>query len=92
MPFIQSLGDSGHIEMNEEDQVMMAGLKMLGDLGNSAELQNAAAVVVELAATPEYRLWRASNAIFSVQDQKISKVKRRCLEKYSGRSTKAIRP
>jgi hypothetical protein len=55
MPLIESMGEAGEIEMSQQDRVMMNGLKMLSELGESTESQNAAAVVVELAASPDYR-------------------------------------
>jgi hypothetical protein len=55
MPLIESLRETGQIEMNQEDRVMMNGLRMLSELGESTESQNATAVGLEVAATPDYR-------------------------------------
>ena len=55
MPLIESLRETGQIEMNQEDGVMMNGLRMLSELGESTESQNATAVGLEVAATPNYR-------------------------------------
>lgn len=55
MPLIESLRETGQIEMNQEDRVMMNGLRMQSELGESTESQNATAVGLEVAATPDYR-------------------------------------
>jgi hypothetical protein len=55
MPLIESLRETGQIEMNQEDRVMMNDLRMLSELGESTESQNATAVGLEVAATPDYR-------------------------------------
>ena len=55
MLLIESLRETGQIEMNHEDRVMMNGLRMLSELGESTESQNATAVGLEVAATPYYR-------------------------------------
>ncbi len=55
MPLLESLEETGEIHMNQQDRLMMNGLKMVSELGESPLSQNAAAVVVELAASPGYR-------------------------------------
>lgn len=55
MPIMESLGASGQIHMTEEDKVMLGGLSMLSQLGESAENQSNPVVIVEMAMAPSYR-------------------------------------
>lgn len=78
MPLIEPLRETGQIEMNQEDRVMMNGLRMLSELGESTESQNATAVGLEVAATPDYRFVASLKKNSSVPGRKTSKVKRKC--------------
>jgi len=55
LPLFKRLQESGEIPSDPESQMIMSLLEAMGEIGTSAGSPNAAVVVVELAATPEYR-------------------------------------
>jgi hypothetical protein len=55
MPLFKKMQETGDIPSDPESQFVMSILETMGEMGESAESPNAAVVVVELAATPEYR-------------------------------------
>jgi hypothetical protein len=55
MPIFKRLQETGEIPSDSESQMVMGILETMTEVGESAESKNAAVVVVELAATPEYR-------------------------------------
>jgi hypothetical protein len=55
LPLFKKLQESGEIPSDPESEMIMSLLEAMGEFGNSTTSPNAAVVVVELAATPEYR-------------------------------------
>jgi hypothetical protein len=55
MPLFRKLQETGEIPSDSDSEMVMSMLETMTEMGDAAESQNAAVVVVELAASPQYR-------------------------------------